>query len=380
MTRRVMGKDKKHKVYFEPVDIEIEAGEEESVLDAAFRQGVMLMHGCKEGQCAACKAFLLDGDLDMDPFSTFALNEFEEEEGFVLLCRSHAYSDLEVELIGYHEDMLQTGIPLQRITAEVEEIEDLTHDMKRLVLNLVDPPEMQFLSGQYAELYIPGTQEHRAYSMANTPTDDSRAEFIIRVYQGGRFSENLLDKKLEVGDNITMSVPYGVFTLREKSEGDLIFVGGGSGMAPILSILRHMAENGIERNATFYYGARTKKDLFYLDEIQELGEQLPGEFKFVPVLSEPEDDDEWDGETGMVTDAINDLEDDLSEMEAYMAGPPPMIDAAIPVLTNLGLEEEHIYYDKFTQTSKMEEGEEQGEEEAGQGVESGPEFPGKAAE
>ena len=378
MSSRVMGKDKKHKVYFEPVDIEIEAGEEETVLDAAFRQGVMLMHGCKEGQCAACKAFLLDGDMDMDHFSTFALNEFEEEEGYVLLCRAHAYSDLEVELIGYHEDMLQTGIPLQRITAEVEEIEDLTHDIKRLVLNLVDPSEMQFLSGQYAELYIPGTQEHRAYSMSNTPTDDGRAEFIIRVYSGGRFSEDLLDKKLEIGDSITMSVPYGVFTLREKSEGDVIFVGGGSGMAPILSILRHMAEKGIERNATFYYGARTKKDLFYLDEIQELGEQLPGEFRFVPVLSEPEEDDEWDGETGMVTDAINELEDDLSEMEAYMAGPPPMIDAAIPVLTNLGLGEEHIYYDKFTQTSKMEEGEEQGEEGAGQGVESGPEFPGKA--
>ena len=373
-----MGEEKKHKVRLEPVDIEIEVGEEETVLDAAFRQGVMLMHGCKEGQCAACKAFLLEGDMDMDPFSTFALNEFEEDEGFVLLCRAHAYSDLEVELIAYHEDMLQTGIPLQRIDAEVEEIEDLTHDMKRLVLNLVDPPEMQFLSGQYAELYIPGTQEHRAYSMANTPTTDKRAEFIIKVYPGGRFSEQLLEKDLEIGASITMSVPYGVFTLREKSEGDVIFVGGGSGMAPILSILRHMAESGIERNVTFYYGALTRKDLFYVDEIQELGEQLPGEFKFVPALSEPEDDDEWDGETGLITSVINDLEDDLSGMEAYMAGPPPMIDAAIPVLTNLGLEKEHIYYDKFTQTSKMEEGEEQGEEGEGQGVESGPEFPGKA--
>jgi propane monooxygenase reductase subunit len=372
-----MGKDKKHNIYFEPVDIEIEASEDETVLDAAFRQGVMLMHGCKEGQCAACKAFLLEGDMDMDPFSTFALNEFEEEEGYVLLCRSHAYSDLEVELIGYHEDMLQTGIPLQRITTEVEEIEDLTHDVKRLVLELVDPPEMQFLSGQYAELYIPGTQEHRAYSMANTPTTEKRAEFIIKVYPDGRFSSDLLDKKLEVGDSMTMSVPYGVFTLREKSEGDVIFVGGGSGMAPILSILRHMAESGIERNVTFYYGALTRQDLFALDEIQELGEHLPAEYKFVPALSEPADD-EWDGETGLITDVIDRLEDDLSGMEAYMAGPPPMIDAALPVLTNLGLEQEHIYYDKFTQTSKMEEGEEQGEEGAGQGVESGPEFPGKA--
>src|SRR5918998_3393085 len=376
-----MGEEKKYKVYFEPVDIEIEASEEETVLDAAFRQGVMLMHGCKEGQCSACKSFLLDGDLEMDRWSTFALNEFEEEEGYVLLCRSHAYSDLEVELLSYHEGMLETGIPLQLVYAEVEEIESLTHDMRRLVLKLVDPPEMNFLPGQYAELFIPGTEEHRAYSMANTPSSDERAEFIIRVYQGGRFSGLLGDEVedgIKVGDSMKLRVPFGLFTLREKSEGDIIFVGGGSGMAPILSLIRHMAEKGIERKATFYYGARTKKDLFYLDEIEELGEQLPGEFRFVPALSEPEDDDEWDGETGLVTDVINDLEDDLSEMEAYMAGPPPMIDAAIPVLTNLGLEEEHIYYDKFTQTSKMEEGEEQGEEEAGQGVESGPEFPGKA--
>ena len=296
----------KHKVRFEPVDIEIEVDEDETVLEAAFKHGVMLMHGCKEGQCSACKSFLLDGDLEMDRWSTFALNEFEEEEGYVLLCRAHAYSDLEVELLSYHEGMLQTGIPLQLVYAEVEEIESLTHDMKRLVLKLVDPPEMNFLPGQYAELYIPGTEEHRAYSMANTPASDERAEFIIKVYPGGRFSGLLGDEVedgIKVGDSMKVRVPFGMFTMREKSEGDIIFIGGGSGMAPILSLLRHMAEKGIERKATFYYGARTKKDLFYLDEIQELGEQLPGEFRFVPALSEPEDD-EWDGETGLITDVI----------------------------------------------------------------------------
>jgi len=167
-----------------------------------------------------------------------------------------------------------------------------------------------------------------------------------------------------------MRVPFGVFTLREKSEGDVIFIGGGSGMAPILSILRHMAEKGIDRKATFYYGARTKKDLFYLDEIRELGEQMPGEFRFVPALSEPEDD-EWDGETGLITDVVQSLEDDLNGTEAYMAGPPPMIDAAIPVLTQMGVNEDDIYYDKFTITAEMEEGEEQDE------AESGPDFPGK---
>ena len=157
---------------------------------------------------------------------------------------------------------------------------------------------MNFLPGQYAELYIPESEpeEHRAYSMANTTSSDERAEFIIKVYPGGHFS-GMLDGELEVGQRIKMRVPFGVFTLREKSEGDVIFIGGGSGMAPILSILRHMAEKGIDRKATFYYGARTKKDLFYLDEIGELGEQMPGEFRFVPALSEPEDD-QWDGETG----------------------------------------------------------------------------------
>lgn len=369
----------KHKVRFEPVDIEIEVDEDETVLEAAFKHGVMLMHGCKEGQCSACKSFLLEGDLEMDRWSTFALNEFEEEEGYVLLCRAHAYSDLEVELLSYHEGMLETGIPLQLVYAEVEEIEALTHDMKRLVLKLVDPPEMNFLPGQYAELYIPGTEEHRAYSMANTPSSDERAEFIIKVYPGGRFSGLLgdeVDDGIKVGDRMKVRVPFGMFTLREKSEGDIIFIGGGSGMGPILSLLRHMAEKGVERKTTFYYGARTKKDLFYLDEIQELGEQLPGEFRFVPALSEPEDD-EWDGETGLITDVVGRLEDDLNGTEAYMAGPPPMIDAALPVLTQMGVDEDDIYYDKFTITAEMEEGEEQGEEAEGQGVESGPDFPGK---
>jgi propane monooxygenase reductase component len=359
----------RHKVRFEPVDIEIEVDEDETVLDAAFKHGVMLMHGCKEGQCSACKSFLLDGDLEMDRFSTFALNEFEEQEGFVLLCKAHAYSDLEIELLSFREEMLNTGVPLQLVNAEVEEIEDLTHDIKRLVLKLVDPPEMNFLPGQYAELYIPGTEEHRAYSMANTTTSDERAEFIIKIYPGGKFS-GLLDGELEVGQGIKMKVPFGVFTLREKSEGDVIFVGGGSGMAPILSILRHMAEKGIERKATYYYGARTKKDLFYLDEIRELGEQMPGEFRFVPALSEPEDEDDWDGEIGVITDVVKRLEEDLSETEAYMAGPPPMIDAALPVLMQLGLDEDNIYYDKFTITAHEEEGEEMESE-------SGPDFPGK---
>jgi propane monooxygenase reductase subunit len=346
----------KHKIYFDPVGIEIEVDEDEHVLEAAFRQGVMLMHGCKEGQCSACKAFVLDGDVEMDRYSTFALPEYESEEGYVLLCRARAYSDLEVELINYDEHMLESGIPIQTVQAEVAEITQLTHDIRRLVLELVDPPEMNWIPGQYAELYIPGTEVHRAYSMANTPASDERAEFIIKVYPGGRFS-GLLDGGLKVGDGIKMRVPYGVFALREKSEDDIVFVGGGSGMAPIWSILNHMAEKGIERKATYYYGARTQKDLFYLEEAKELAERLPAEFRFVPALSEPDDD--WEGERGLITDVVMRLEGDLSGTEAYLAGPPPMIDAAIPVLMRKGVDKDSIFYDKFTSTAEMEEGEPQ---------------------
>ena len=352
----------KHKILFEPVGIEIEVDEDEYVLEEAFRQGVMLMHGCKEGQCSACKSFVLEGDIEMARYSTFALPEYESEEGYVLLCRAHAYSDMVIELINFDEHMLESGIPIQTVQAEVEEIAELTHDIRRLVLKLVDPPEMNFIPGQYAELFIPGTEVHRAYSMANTPASDERAEFIIKVYPGGRFS-GLLDGELKVGDRMKMRVPYGVFSLREKSDGDIIFVGGGSGMAPIWSILNHMAEKGIERKATYYYGARTEKDLFYLEEAKELAERLPAEFRFVPALSEPDDD--WDGETGLITDVVTRLEGDLSGTEAYLAGPPPMIDAAIPVLMRLGVDEKDIFYDKFTSTAEMEEGEPQDKEQEG---------------
>src|SRR5207302_11262873 len=145
----------KHTVRFEPVGIEIEVDEDETVLNAAFRQGVMLMHGCKEGQCSACKSFLLDGDVDMERYSTFALADYELEEGYVLLCRSHAYSDLSVELINYDEEMLRSGVPIQVVQTRVEPIAYLTRDVRRLAPALEEPPAMSFCPGPYVHSTIP---------------------------------------------------------------------------------------------------------------------------------------------------------------------------------------------------------------------------------
>jgi propane monooxygenase reductase subunit len=337
----------KHRVRFEPVGIEIEVDEEQTVLRSASEQGLMLMHGCKEGQCAACKSFVLDGDdIELDRYSTFALPDYEKEEGFTLLCRAHVYEDVTIELLNFDEEMIRSGLPIVNAVAEVVAIDTVTHDLRHLVLKLIEPAEITFFPGQYMDIKIPGTEESRSFSMASTSTKE--LEFVIKVYPDGLFS-SFLDKKLKVGDRLDLTGPFGVFTLRDAPDRDLVFVGGGAGLAPILALLRSMAERGIERKSVFYYGARTAKDLCFVSEIEALKEKLPG-FRFVPALSEPVAGEAWDGEVGFVTDVLKRHEADLRGAHAYLCGPPPMVEAAMPLLASLGAPEKHIYYDKFTTT------------------------------
>jgi len=333
-------------VRLEPVGIEFEVDEDETILRGAFRQGLMLMHGCKEGQCSACKSFLLDGEVDLDKYSTFALNDFEKEEGWTLLCRAHAETDLEIELINYDEEILRSGVALQTVTMRVETIEELTHDIRRLVLS--GSEAMQFKPGQYADIGIPGTDEVRSFSMANLPGGE--LEFMIKLYPDGKFSGLLANDELKEGDELDVTGPYGVFTLRQ-SDRPLLFVGGGAGMAPILSLLRSLADKGIDRPAIYYYGARTEQDLFHLEELAELQQRLPN-FRFVPALSDISDDVGWDGERGMITDVVTRSESELGEMDAYLCGPPPMVDAAIAMPDANGVPENRVYYDKFTTTAE----------------------------
>jgi propane monooxygenase reductase subunit len=346
-----------HKVRFEPVGIDIEAGEDESILDAAFRQGIMLMHGCKEGQCSACKSFLLEGDLQMARYSTFALADYESEEGYVLLCRGHAYSDLEIELVNYDEDMIRSGLAVVTAQTEVESITELTHDISLVRLKMTDDAGLRFHPGQYVDIAIPGTTEHRSFSMANISVADGILEFIIKRYPGGKFS-SLLEGRLSAGDPLAVTGPYGTFTLRVSSDRRLVFIGGGAGMSPILSLLGQMAESGNEREAVYYYGARTERDLFHLEEMAELAKRLP-KFRFVPCLSESWPDN-WPpegaaGETGLVTEVLERCEQSLADCDVYLCGPPPMIDAALPLLESLGVPKEQVFYDKFTITAAAQD-------------------------
>lgn len=343
---------RRHTVRLEPVDITIDASEDETILEAAFRQGLMLAHGCKEGQCSACKSFLLSGEVALEPYSTFALADYEQEEGYTLLCRAHAYSDLEVELLHYNEEMLTSGFPIRTIKTTIDAIEPLTRDIYMLRLAVRGEDKLRFHPGQYVDIQIPGTADKRSFSMCNTPAVADRLEFMVKVYPGGRFS-SLLSEQLAPGDDLYVRGPYGVFVLREHSDADLIFIGGGSGMAPIWSLLSSIAERGIERRVTYYYGARTLGDLFHLRELERVSQRMH-RFRSVVALSEPLPGDMWDGEIGPITNVVDRLEGDLSGNEAYVCGPPSMIDAAVEMLVMHGVPEARIFYEKFTITAAEE--------------------------
>jgi propane monooxygenase reductase subunit len=336
-----------HTVRFEPVGVEMDVMEGETVLNAAFRQGISLMHGCKEGQCASCKSRLVEGDIELLKYSTFALPDYERETDHILLCRTHAFSDIVVELLNYDEDLIRRSIAVKEFGATLTAITALTHDIRRLEIELDQP--LRFWAGQYVDLTIPDAGITRAFSMANAPSEPTRLAFIIKRYAQGAFSA-LLDDGLNPGDRLVAKGPYGTCFRREERTGPMLLIGGGSGMSPLWSILSDHIASGEQRPVRFFYGARACRDLFYLDAIAGIAARLP-DFRFIPALSHAEPDDGWTGETGFIHDVVaRTLRAEVldGEIDAYSCGPPPMIDAVLPVLQMAGVEPERIYFDKFT--------------------------------
>jgi propane monooxygenase reductase subunit len=342
-----MPETRTHTVRFEPVGIEMEVAEGETILDAAFRQGIAVMHGCKEGQCSSCKSILVDGDVELEKYSTFALPDYERDTNHILLCRALAYSDVTIELLNYDEDLLSRSIAVREFNATVTDIASLTHDIRMLELELEEP--VKFWAGQFVELTIPAAGITRSYSMASPPSEPTKLRFIIKKYPDGAFSA-LLDGGLEAGAPIRVKGPYGSCFRREGRPGPLILVGGGSGMSPLWSILSDHVRSGEQRPVRFFYGARTRGDLFYLDELARLEKTL-ADFRFIPALSHGEAGDAWTGETGFIHEVVARVlaqEPPAGEMDAYSCGPPPMIDAVLPVLRAAGIEPARAYFDKFT--------------------------------
>jgi propane monooxygenase reductase subunit len=328
------------KVRFEPIGEEIDCGSEETVLDAAFGQGYNLAYGCREGQCSACKCFLIEGDVALKPYSNFALSDSEQSGGYSLMCRAMPEQDLVIELLHYDPDNYRLENPIRDGVATVEAVEPLTHDITRLVLKAED---FSFLPGQYVDLWVPGTDgaAKRSFSLANRP-GDGLLEFMIKRYPGGRLS-GMLEGQIKPGDELQFTGPYGAFHLR-RSERPIVMIAGGSGMAPILSVLRQLAGEGCERPVRFFYGARGEEDLFHLDEIAELGERL-ADFRFQPVVG------------GFVHETVDEFlaSGELAAPDVYMCGPPPMLEAAEPMLIDKHkLSEQRIFQDKFTTAAEAD--------------------------
>jgi len=339
--------DRAYRVRFEPVGVEMDVHEGETVLDAAFRQGISVMHGCKEGQCSSCKSLLVEGDIELLKYSTFALPDYERETDHILLCRTLAYSDITVELLNYDEDLMRRSIAVRDFEAVLTAITMLTHDIRLLEVEINAP--LRFWAGQYVDITIPGSGITRAFSMASPPSSPTRLQFIIRKYPEGAFSARL-DGGLHPGDRLTLKGPYGTCFRREQRSGPMLLIGGGSGMSPLWSILADHAESNEARPVRFFYGARARRDLFYLEAFEAMGRTLR-DFRFIPALSQAEPGDDWTGQTGFIHEVLARTlrEEGFGDTaDAYTCGPPPMIDAVIPVLQMAGVEPEHIYFDKFT--------------------------------
>lgn len=320
---------------------EFEAAENETVLAAALRQGVMLPYSCRNGACGSCKGKLLSGQVDYGTYETKAMSEAERQQGHALFCQAKPLSDLVIEA---KEIAAVRDIPIRIMPARVVKMEKLADDVMRLSLKLAEGQRLQFLAGQYIDILLSGNRR-RSFSLATSPLSDELLQLHIRHVPGGFFTGHVFTKMQEK-DLIRFQGPYGMFFLREDSDRPAILVAGGTGFAPIKSILEYAFAKGITRPLHLYWGVRARRDL-YLPDLPQTWAREHGNFRFTPVLSEPRPEDQWTGRTGWVHEAVAADYPDLSGHEVYASGPPPMVEALKAVVKKHGLPEDRLYYDSF---------------------------------
>lgn len=332
-----------YEVTIEPLGQTIEVEEGQNILDAALRAGIWLPHACCHGLCATCKVQVVDGEVDLGEASPFALMDMERAEGKALACCAIPQSDLTIE-VEIDEDPDAKVIPLRDFEATVESIVDLTPTIKGIFLRVEEG--MQFQAGQYINLYIPGLDEPRAFSIASAPSNSNLIELNIRKVPGGMATSWIHDD-LEVGQALKFSGPLGRFFTRHSDPNAVIFIAGGSGLSSPKSMILELLENGDSRQITLFQGARNSSELYYQELFEELTQQYP-QFRYFPVLSDEPEVSDWQGERGFVHEAaIRIYDNDFRNHKAYLCGPPPMIEAAIRGLMRGRLFERDIHIEKF---------------------------------
>lgn len=330
-----------HRVTVEPAGREIACRADQNILDACLRAGIWLPHSCTHGTCGTCKAELLDGEVDHGDASSFALMDFERDEGKVLLCCARPKSDVTVEGDVEEEDGVEHH-PVRDFLGEVVSIEDVAADVRRVVLRL--DGELAFHPGQYVQIRVPGKDCVRTYSMANAPAEPDRLELHVRRTPGGIASDGWIFSSLAVGDRIELAGPYGRFFYRETRTEPALLIAGGTGLAPMKAIVRHVLESDLDRRLVLYHGSRTAAHSYDVDFFAELARAHPERFSYRPCVSGEPADGFAHGHATDVLDA------DLETCEgrvAYVCGPPPMVEAALKLLMRKRLFPRDIYREDF---------------------------------
>ncbi len=315
-----------------------------SLLETLTQQKIFIPSACGgRGSCGYCKVKVVDGAGPLLPTEEPYLSEEERAEGVRLSCQVKVRNDVRIEI---PEELLS----IQQYECVCVDIRDLTYDIKRFRFELKEPDRMRFVPGQYVQVFTPayeGSDEevYRAYSISSNTTDEGFIELIVRLVPNGICTTYLFEH-LKAGDPVKINGPYGHFRLQD-TDAPIIFIAGGSGMAPINCMLHQLANSGSERQATYYFGVNTPKDLFFVEEMKAFEARLP-HFRFVPVLAMPDEDSGWEGETGLVTEALDRNLDRAESYEAYLCGSPGMINATVAVLQGHGVQVENIFYDKFS--------------------------------
>ncbi|MEX2442081.1 MAG: 2Fe-2S iron-sulfur cluster binding domain-containing protein [Alkalispirochaeta sp.] len=338
------------------ITIDINGGKKELVVPGGqpmlfglASEGIFIPSACGgRGSCGACKVKVKNDVGPVMPTEVPYLTKEELADDVRLSCQIKLKQDVDIEI---PEDLFN----VQQFAATVERIRDVTHDIKEVYCKLPEDKTVSFTPGQYGQFEVPphGTVKEktmRAYSMSSAPSDNNHLEFLIRLVPGGIVT-GYVHEHLKEGENINVIAPFGDFYVRD-TDAQMICVAGGSGMAPFKSIFQDMVDRGTldDRDIWYFFGARTKKDVFYLDWLYKLDEKHE-RFHFVPALSEPQPEDDWDGPTGLITEVLDSyLKDTISHetpKEGYLCGSPGMLDACMKVMGDNDMETEKIYFDKF---------------------------------
>jgi len=315
----------------------VEVAPKETILHAALRHGIDFPHSCRVGGCAACKCRLIDGQVKQLTDATYILSDEDLERNCILACQSIPKGHVQVEFDN------TPGSRSQRVAAKVVSTERLTHDIVRLTVQLEQ--SLPYRAGQFATLSFPDLPYvARSYSFASPPNPEGRTSFYVRKVPGGAFSTFVHEKDL-TGSTAWVDGPHGDFWLR-PGNAPLLMVAGGSGLAPIVAMIKECANRGEFRPLELLFGARTSQDLYELDEIESLKARWKNSFTCTLVLSEESKSSTWSGPRGLVTDFLGEAA--ARESDAYLCGPPAMVDAAKHKLLSLGASPVRVRADRFT--------------------------------